>query len=94
VVTFFSIIAIILLLSLLFLVLKPRKKTKTKAQKQEEIREMYRQKLKTGLANIQNTETRQKRKLVLLKAYAKELEFNLFFDKDEVKVLMEELASY
>jgi len=85
VVTFFSIIAIILLLSLLFLVLKPRKKTKTKAQKQE---------LKTGLANIQNTETRQKRKLVLLKAYAKELEFNLFFDKDEVKVLIEELASY
>lgn len=91
---FLSIIAIIILLGLLFFVLSPKKQAKTKAQKQEEIREFYRQKLKTELSHIENADTRQKQKLVLLKAFAKELEFNLFFDKDEVKVLIQELASY
>ncbi|WP_193433041.1 hypothetical protein [Sulfurospirillum diekertiae] len=50
--------------------------------------------MKTELSHIENADTRQKQKLVLLKAFAKELEFNLFFDKDEVKVLIQELASY
>lgn len=74
--------------------LKPRTKPKSSPQKQEEIREMYRQRLQTELSNIQNADERQTKKIALLKAFAKELEFNLFFDKNEVQVLMKELAGY
>jgi len=55
---------------------------------------MYRQRLQTELSNIQNADERQTKKIALLKTFAKELEFNLFFDKDEAKVLIQELASY
>ncbi|WP_333804703.1 hypothetical protein [Sulfurospirillum sp.] len=74
--------------------LKPRAKPKSSPQKQEEIRQMYRQRLQTELSNIQNADERQTKKIALLKTFAKELEFNLFFDKDEAKVLIQELASY
>ena len=74
--------------------LKPRTKPKSSPQKQEEIREMYRQRLHTELSRIENLDERQTKKIALLKAFAKELEFNLFFDKDEVKVLIQELAGY
>ena len=73
--------------------LKPRTKQKPSPQKQEEIREMYRQKLHTELSTIENPNERQIKKIALLKAFAKELEFNLFFDKEEVKMLIQELAS-
>ena len=74
--------------------LKPRTKPKSSPQKQEEIREMYRQRMHTELSSIKNNDERQIKKVDLLKTFAKELEFNLFFDKDEVKVLIQELASY
>jgi hypothetical protein len=74
--------------------LKPRTKPKSSPQKQEEIREMYRQRMHTELSSIKNNDERQTKKVDLLKTFAKELEFNLFFDKDEVKVLIQELAKY
>ena len=74
--------------------LKPRTKPKSSPQKQEEIRQMYRQRLQTELSSIQNSEERQTKKITLLKEFAKELEFNLFFDKDDVQGLMKELATY
>ena len=55
---------------------------------------MYRQKLQTELACIDDTNERQKRKIALLKLFAKELEFNLFFDKEETQRLIQELACY
>ena len=73
---------------------KPRTQTKSRSQKKEEICEMYRQKLQTELETIDNPDERQKRKIALLKLYAKELEFNLFFDKDDIQTLMRELAGY
>lgn len=92
--TFFSILLILILLGFLFLVLKPRREPKSKEQKQEEIRLSYKEKLNAELSAIQNPDERQTKKIALLKVFAKELEFNLFFDKDEVKMLIQELASY
>jgi len=74
--------------------LKPSTKPKSTPQKQEEIREMYRQRMHTELSSIEKSDERQMKKVDLLKTFAKELEFNLFFDKDEVKVLIQELAKY
>jgi len=92
--TFFSILLILILLGFLFLLLKPKIEPKSKEQKQEEIRTSYQQRLSTELSTIENSDERQMKKIALLKVFAKELEFNLFFDKDEVKVLIQELASY
>jgi len=75
-------------------VLKPQKKPKSKEQKQEEIRLQYLQKLQSELESIDNQEERQKRKIVLLKLFAKEFEFNLFFDKEETQNFIKKLASY
>ena len=91
---FLSILLILILLGFLFLVLKPRKQPKSKEQKQEEIRLNYKEKLNAELSAIQNPDERQTKKIALLKVFAKELEFNLFFDKDEVKMLIQELAKY
>ncbi|MBN1840381.1 MAG: hypothetical protein JW802_10110 [Campylobacterales bacterium] len=92
--TFVSIFAIVILLSFLWLLIQPRKQPKSKEQKQEEICQMYRQRLNTELEHIQNSDERQSKKIALLQEFAKELEFNLFFDKEEVKVLIQELAGY
>ena len=91
---FGTILAIVMLLFLLYSVLKPQTKPKSKEQKQEEIRLHYFQKLQSELESIDNPQERQKRKILLLKLFAKELEFNLFFDEYEVKTLMKELAKY
>lgn len=92
--TFFTILTIFLLLGFLFLVLKPKKESKTKEQKQEEIRQNFLHRLNTELSMIEDSNERQMKKIALLKTFAKELEFNLFFDKDEVKTLIQELACY
>lgn len=91
---FGTILAILLLLFLLFLLLKPRTKPKSKEQKQEEIRLLYLQKLQTELQSIDIPQERQKRKIALLKSFAKELECNLFFDREETQALIQELAAY
>lgn len=83
-----------MLLFLLYGVLKPQTKPKSKEQKQEEIRSHYLQKLQSELDSIENPEERQKRKIALLKLFAKELEFNLFFDKEETQHLIKKLAGY
>lgn len=91
---FGSILAILILIALLFFILKPQAKPKSKEQKQQEIRLQYLQKLHTELELLHDADERQKRKVALLKVFAKELEFNLFFDKEEIKHLIKELASY
>lgn len=91
---FISILLILILFGFLWLVLKPKKQPKSKAQKQEEIRLHYQIRLKTELSGIDTHDERQKRKIALLKIFAKELEFNLFFDKEDVRALIQTLASY
>jgi len=92
--SFTNIFVIIFALGFLFLFMKPHKQPKSKAQKQEEIRLKYHQRLNTELLKIDDDKERQKRKTALLKVFAKELEFNLFFDASEVKTLIRELAGY
>ena len=92
--TFFSILLILILLGFLILVQKPKKEPKSKEQKQEEIRQNFLQRLHAELSGIENPNERQMKKIALLKVFAKELEFNLFFDKEEVKTLIQELANY
>lgn len=89
-----NILIICVLLGVLFLLFKPKKKAKSKEQKQEEIRLHYQEKLHSELLGIENADERQKKKIGLLRVFAKELEFNLFFDADEVKILIQELARY
>ena len=91
---FFGIFCIFIALVALFFLCKPAAKPKSKEQKQEEIKQMYRQKLQTELACIDDANERQKRKIALLKLFAKELEFNLFFNKEETQRLIQELACY
>jgi len=92
--SFTNVFVILVALGFLYLLLKPHKQPKTKAQKQEEIRLKYQQRLRKELSNINDTEERTQKKTDLLKVFAKELEFNLFFDKDDVRVLIQELANY
>ncbi|MDD3342592.1 MAG: hypothetical protein PHR87_03340 [Sulfurospirillaceae bacterium] len=92
--TFYNTIAILILLGFSFLLLKPKKKPKSKEQKQEEIRQSYQKRLLTELADVENDQERQAKKIALLKDFAKELEFNLFFDENEVKALIQKLATY
>lgn len=91
---FGSILAIILLMTFLFFTLKPQKSPKSKEQKQAEIFLRYQHKLQTELDTVSDANERQRRKIALLKEFAKELEFNLFFDKEEVKILIQKLAIY
>lgn len=91
---FFNALIILALFGFLFLLFKPKKQPKSKEQKQEEIRLHYLQKLQAELESIDNPDERQKRKIALLKLFAKELEFNLFFDREETQMLIKELADY
>ncbi len=91
---FFTILAILTLLGVLFLVLKPKKEPKSKEQKQEELRQNFLQRLDAELSAIENPDERLVKKIALLKVFAKELEFNLFFEKSDVQALMQKLAGY
>lgn len=90
----FNALIILILCGFLFLLFKPKKQPKSKEQKQEEILLNYQQKLHSELLAIQDLDERQKKKIALLKVFAKELEFNLFFDEYEVKMLIQDLAKY
>jgi len=92
--SFTDIVVILLALGFLYLFMKPYKQPKSKVQKQDEIRLKYQQRLSTELLKITDAQERQKRKMALLKVFAKELEFNIFFDTHEIKTLMRELAGY
>ena len=90
----FNALIILILFGVLFLLFKPKKQAKSKEQKQEEICLNYKERLNTELLAIENFDERQKKKIALLKVFAKELEFNLFFDREETQNLIKELAGY
>ncbi|KHG33891.1 hypothetical protein [Sulfurospirillum sp. MES] len=78
----------------LIVILRPKKAPKSKEQKQAELKAYYTQKLVAELEQIDDAALRQEKKIALLKTFAKELKMNLFFDEEEVKALIEELAGY
>ena len=76
----------------LYLILKPKAKPKSKRQKQVEIFEGYKRKLKSELLGIEDRALLVKKKTTLLKNFSAELHRNLFFDADEVRDIIEKLA--
>ena len=91
---FIALGGVIFLCAIVLFFLKPHKQPKSKEYKQEEIRELYRQRLHVELSRIDDPHERQTKKIMLLKTFAKELEFNLFFNQEEMHSLIKELASY
>lgn len=87
-----EILIIIIVLFFIYLLLKPAKAIKSKEEKQNEIAAGYKQKLLESLSGMAREEERRERKTELLKLYAKELNRNLFFDENEVRALIQELA--
>lgn len=78
----------------MYLLFKPKSAPKSKEQKQEELIASYKHKLDQELSPITDANEKKNRKIALLKSFAKELEFNLFFDEHEVKALIQELAKH
>ncbi len=83
---------ILLLCAILFWILKPKKQAKTKEQKRTELIASYEQRLGNKLLHIKDKTIYQEKKIALLKTIAKELEFSIFFDKDDVRELIKHLS--
>lgn len=80
-------------LILFFLFQAPKKELKTKAQKQEQLIASYREKLRKELSHYnQNPTLKSQKKVELLKSFARELQFNIFFDDEEVRKIIKNLA--
>lgn len=89
-----EIIIILISFGFLYLIFKPKAKPKSKEQKQAEIFEGYKRKLKSELSGIEDRALLIKKKTALLKSFSAELNRNLFFDEDEVRELIQKLAKY
>ena len=96
-VTVFAIVAIVLLVVLIVSVGRaaPSREgeAKSKAQKQREIIDAYKAQLDEALSGCDADELRS-RKTGMLKAFSHELSRNLFFDHDEMREAIGELAHY
>lgn len=86
------IVLIFLLILLVFVLFYRKKEVKTKEQKQQEIIDSYIDKMQETLTPLK-TDNYQKQKIALLQTFAKELEFNIFFDKNEVREIIKSLAN-
>jgi hypothetical protein len=69
------------------------KDTKTKEQKREEIINQYLQKLNQQLSLVEDRDLYLQKKSALLKEFSLELSRNIFFDMDEIKIIIENLAN-
>ncbi len=68
-----------------------KKQVKSKVQKREEIIENYKQNLHNCLKDLSSKEYEEK-KISLLSDISKELDRNIFFDKSEVRGIVQKLA--
>ena len=85
----------IIVLGFLYLFFRPSKKVKTKEQKQAEILQSYKDTLDCELSQHEvDRSLYLKKKTELLKVFAEELNRNMFFDEDEVRVLIQKLVNY
>ena len=91
---FLNILIVFIMLFFLYILISPNKSknVKSSVKKKEELIEHYIIKLRNELDDLSGDE-RKTRKTELLKLYAKELEFNIYFDKDEIKNVIKELAT-
>ena len=91
---FLKILIIFSLFLFVYFLFKPKKQPKSKEQKQEELYLSYKERIMSELSTIEDFDERQKKKIALLKVFATELKYNLFFDEEEVKTLIQNLANY
>ncbi len=97
-VVLFSIIAIVILAIILFATLfsqtKP-KEVKSSQEKQAEIINGYKMQLRDALLPLHdNPEILKQKKSALLQEISHELARNIFFDQNEMRVVIRELANY
>jgi len=96
-ITLFSIIAIFILAFILFYTLAQGKTEVPKStdDKKREIIDNYKKQLKNALLPLQgDTEAIKKKKSGLLKEISNELARNIFFDQDEMRIVIQELIQY
>ena len=91
---FLNILIIFSLFLFVYFLFKPKKQPNSKEQKQEELYLSYKERIMSELSTIEDFDERQKKKIALLKVFATELKYNLFFDEEEVKTLIQNLANY
>lgn len=89
-----EIIIVLIVIGFIYLLLKPTAKPKSKEYKQFQIKEEYRVRLTKALSPYKNDRKRLvQEKTTVLKSFASELNRSLFFDEDEVREFIQELAS-
>lgn len=92
---FATIVVICILLGFMWLLLKPSLRPKSKQEKQQEIIASYKLYLDQKLTpHKDDREKLMEEKTKVLKRFSKELRHNLFFDEDEARALIRELASF
>jgi uncharacterized membrane-anchored protein YhcB (DUF1043 family) len=97
---FIKIAIVLVLLGFVFLLFQLRTvpkdsvKEKKVSDKKQEIIDNYKKRLKTELSVFKNNQEKlNKYKIALLKDISQELSRNIFFEKDEIKSVIKELAS-
>lgn len=88
---FYIFIAIIVLICLYLWLKLEKKEIKTKEQKQKEIIFAYKKRLCKELLSY-NHDLKSQKKIEILKIFAQELRFNIFFTDKETKKIIEILA--
>lgn len=89
-----EVVIVVIVALFLYLLIKPKspiKRIKSKEEKQKEIIKAYENFLNDELTGLSGDEYIQK-KTTLLKKISKELHNNLFFDEDEVRSIVQNLA--
>lgn len=82
----------LLLLLPFFWFLKPKRRVKSKEQKRHELIISFEDRMEKELSNIDDKDIYLQKKIALLKSFAKELEFSIFFDKEDIKELLTNLS--
>lgn len=89
----YLVLAFVIIL-LVFILFYNKKEIKTKEQKIKEIMRDFENRMEKTLTPLKsNKEEYTKQKIILLQTFAKELEFNIFFDKNEIRHYMKILAN-
>lgn len=88
---FFYLLIVIAVIVIFFLFL-PKKEVKSKEQKQHELFLEYEKRMKKELSNIKNMKIYNQKKINILKSFSKELEFNIFFDQEDIRSMIKVLS--
>ncbi|MBL4730261.1 MAG: hypothetical protein JKY28_02565 [Sulfurimonas sp.] len=92
----YSIFGVICLFLIAYMTLragKPTTQRKSKEEKKLEIVNNYKKALAESLKSLEkNSELRKAKKIMILREYSEELQFNIFFDEDEVRGIISELS--